>query len=167
METNIFGRMTPPPKRPPRERIAPRDTELSFWLQRSAERATLLLRAKLEAAGVTLAESILLRELYRMGPTSPTLLIPAIGMTKGAVSKIINQLLEKGLVARGIIEEDHRHHAIDLTRQGLALVPEIARIAQAHDEDFFAQFTQPQRATLLRSFQGIATESTAPPHHPP
>ena len=94
-----------------------------------------------------------------MGPASPTLLMPAIGMTKGAVSKIINQLLEKGLVARGIVEEDHRHHAIDLTGKGLALVPEIARIAQAQDEDFFAQLTQRQRATLRTTLEALAMRS--------
>ena len=148
--------MKPLPTRAPRKRLTPRDSELGYWLQLSADRAALLLRGKLEAAGVTLSESILLRELYRMGPASPTLLGPAIGMTKGAVSKIINQLHKKGLVARGIVEEDHRHHALTLTRKGLAVVPEIARITDAHEAEFFGHLPRRQRTALLRALQALS-----------
>jgi DNA-binding MarR family transcriptional regulator len=122
-----------------------------------ADRATNLLRSKLEAAGVTLAESIMLQELRAGSPASPTTLVQATSMSKGAVSKTISQLIAKGLVARGILEEDHRGHALALTRKGRGLAQEIARIVDAHETALFGHLSQRDRATLLRILQGINT----------
>lgn len=143
--------MEPPPARAPR---------ITHHLQLSAELATDLLRTKLGEAGVTLAESILLQELHQGSPASPTMLVQATGMSKGAVSKTISQLMEKGLLARGILEEDHRGHALALTRKGRGLVPEIARIVDTHETALFGHLSQRDRATLLKILQRIATGST-------
>lgn len=141
---------------PPR----PRALRITYQLQLSADRATDLLRALLEAAGVTLAESILLQELDHGSPASPTMLVQMTGMSKGAVSRTISQLIGKGLVARGILEEDRRGHALALTRKGRGLVPEIARIVDTHETAMFGHLSQHDRATLLKTLEGIATRST-------
>ncbi len=126
-----------------------------------------MLRTRLTAAGVTRAESILLAALDRGSPASLTMLVQATGMTKGAVSKTIGQLLRKGLVTRGTIEEDHRSHAIALTRKGRALVPDIARIVGSHERECFGHLSPHDRAALLKVLQELATGSSEPHHRPP
>jgi MarR family transcriptional regulator, transcriptional regulator for hemolysin len=64
---------------------------------------------KLDASGVTVAEWVVLREMYAGDDTtSPSAVAELTGLTRGAVSKLISRLFEKGLVSRKESAGDRR-----------------------------------------------------------
>ncbi|WP_434420578.1 MarR family winged helix-turn-helix transcriptional regulator [Nannocystis pusilla] len=77
-------------------------------------------------------------------------------MTKGAVSKLIDRLEDKGLATRSPSEVDLRQQAVALTAAGRALVPRLARLADANDHEFFGHLPPPVRDELLRVLQQLA-----------
>ncbi len=99
---------------------------------------------------VTVAEWVILREMYS-GPrtTSPSTVAQHTGLTRGAVSKLIDRLLNKGLVARTESESDRRYQEIKLTKSAHKLVPQLARIADENDEYFFSALSRTERKTLM------------------
>ncbi|MBC7533861.1 MAG: hypothetical protein H7318_20020 [Oligoflexus sp.] len=52
-------------------------------------------------------------------------------------SKLIERLLQKGLVTRAEATGDRRYQEIKLTKTAIKLVPKLAGIADENDEDFF------------------------------
>ena len=131
------------------------DSHLGYWLRFVSNHVSQSFQRKVEAAGVTVSEWVILRELHRLGSTSPGALAQVIGMSKGAVSKLMARLEGKDLVTRLVVAEDRRQHEIGLTRTGRLLVPRLARLADQNDAEYFGHLTQPQRETLLGAMQEI------------
>lgn len=55
---------------------------------------------KVEDEGVTVAEWVFMRSLYDDEGIAPSALAARMGMTRGAISKLADRLVEKDLVAR-------------------------------------------------------------------
>lgn len=77
-------------------------------------------------------------------------------MTKGAASKIISRLEEKGLARRQAAEGSGREQALALTAAGRALVPRLAALADANDAHFFGHLPRPRREQLMQILQDLA-----------
>lgn len=103
---------------------------------------------KLMGCGVTVAEWVVLRELYGNGSQSPSDLAERIGMTRGAASKLIERLEAKALVSRHGRSDDRRYQDIALTSAGEQLVPELASRADRNDEEFFSALSAEERSAL-------------------
>ena len=56
-------------------------------------------------------------------------------MTRGAISKLIDRLMVKGLVTRVEGEGDRRFQSISPTEGGRTLVPTLAGLADRNDEE--------------------------------
>lgn len=96
-----------------------------------------------------------LRQLYKDGASSAGALMDALGMTKGAVSKVVTRLQEKGLVERSVAGADRRAQQIVLTQAGRALVPALAALADENDAAFFGHLTPAQRRALVALMRNI------------
>lgn len=68
--------------------------------------------------GVTVAEWVMLRSLYRGAAVAPSALACKMGMTRGAISKLAERLLEKGLIDRTDNLDDKRRHRLSLSDAG-------------------------------------------------
>ncbi|WP_244540261.1 MarR family winged helix-turn-helix transcriptional regulator [Kaistia soli] len=88
--------------------------------------------------GVTVAEWVMLRALYGGDAIAPSALARKMGMTKGAISKLADRLLEKGLIVRVGNAEDKRAHTLSVSDAGAEKVPLLARLADENDAAFFA-----------------------------
>ncbi len=77
------------------------------------------------------------------------------GKTKGAASKVVNRLAEKGLATRNLAENSARVQVLSLTPQGTALVPRLAGLADQNEEHFFGHLGQPERVALMKVFRGL------------
>jgi DNA-binding MarR family transcriptional regulator len=108
----------------------------------------------MEENDVTVSEWVALRELYA-GPTSSRALVDALGMTKGAVSKVLSRLAAKKLVQRRSDRADGRKERVLLTPKGHKLVPKLAALADANDEQFFGQLSPAKRRALGRTLREI------------
>jgi len=84
---------------------------------------------KLEARDATVAEWVVLRELYDHDAIVPSQLAARLGMTCGAISK----LADKPLVTRTASEDDRRYQALALTQDRRALVPALSVLADEND----------------------------------
>jgi len=143
-------RKTSPPAapsvRPPASEL---ESHLGYWLRFVSNHVSIAFRAKVEAAGVSVSEWVVLRQLYDGHYTAAGAIAEAIGMTKGAVSKVVTRLEEKRLLERRILEEDRRQQGLALTARGRALVPVLAHLADENDAEFFGHLPTRRRAELL------------------
>lgn len=109
---------------------------------------------KVAGEGVTVAEWVMLRALFDGDAAAPSALARKMGMTKGAISKLAERLLEKGLIERAGNPDDRRAHSLSLTPAGAAKVPVLATLADENDSEFFTPLGDEDqdrlRALLLR-----------------
>ncbi len=103
---------------------------------------------KVAAQGVTVAEWALLRVLYDAAPSAPSTLAARMGMTKGAITKLAQRLIAKKLVARNADPGDGRAQFLTMTAAGQALVPKLAKLADANDAAFFGVLAAAEREAL-------------------
>jgi len=113
---------------------------------------------KVEREGVTVAEWVFLRALYDAGGVAPSQLADRMAMTKGAISKLSDRLLEKSLIERCANPDDRRAHTLALNREGRALVPRLAALADENDEEFFGALASNERRRLELLLRKIVRE---------
>lgn len=136
--------------------ISSLETHLGYWMRLVSNHVSHSFSQKLEARGVTVAEWVILRDLLRSGETAPSSVAQSLGLTRGAVSKLVERLVAKGLIDRTSEEDDRRYQRIALTRAGRALVPHLAHLADENDAEFFGHLTKRQSAELKGLLQDIA-----------
>lgn len=98
----------------------------------------------------------MLRALHGPDPVvTPGGLVQSLGMTRGAVSKLLDRLEARGLLTRTTSDVDRRQQQLALTPRGRALVPRLARLADANDHEFFGHMPPQQRDAVLRALQDL------------
>jgi len=135
--------------------VAELEDHLGFWLRFVSNHVSGRFQKLVEAQGVSLSEWVALRQLYKSGDASAGDLIEALGMTKGAISKVISRLQDKGLAARAAVDGDGRAQQIVLTRAGQALVPRLAALADENEERFFGRLEAAQRDALMSAMRDL------------
>jgi DNA-binding MarR family transcriptional regulator len=90
-----------------------------------------------------------MRALYSRLDVTHAELIDALGMTKGAASKIISKLESKGLAQRNQAKDSLREQILCLTDDGNQLVPKLAALADENDTHFFGHLPDSQRQSLM------------------
>lgn len=130
--------------------ISSLDEHVGYWMRYVSNHVSHAFAGKVEAKGVTVAEWVLLRELYDAEPANPSLLAHKVGLTRGAVSKLVSRLCDKELIVRTFSDQDRRYQSVALTAAGKRLVPELARLADENDQEFFGHLSSAERRALLR-----------------
>jgi DNA-binding MarR family transcriptional regulator len=128
--------------------VSPLDLHLGYWLRLVSNHVSHSFKRKLEDSAVTVAEWVALRKLLELGPVSPSQLAEALGMTRGAISKLDERLASKGLIDIRQHETDARQQILALTTRGYALVPRLAALADDNDAHFFGALTKAEQASL-------------------
>lgn len=131
------------------------EDHLGYWLRYVSNQVSHAFSRKVEARGVSVAEWVLLRELYGRDSVAPSALADRLGMTRGGISKLVDRCEAKSLVTRAAGKDDRRYQELALTPAGHALVPELAALADANDAEFFAHLEPAERATLERLMRDI------------
>lgn len=130
---------------------------IGFWLRMVSNSVSHAFAKKLAEVDVSVAEWVVMREMYAGDETTaPSTIAELTGLTRGAISKLIDKLLKKGLVTRAEAQEDRRYQDIRLTRKAVSLVPRLAALADRNDEEFFAQLSSTERRELLTMLKKIA-----------
>jgi DNA-binding MarR family transcriptional regulator len=141
----------------PRSAVSPLDAHLGFWLRFVSNHVSARFAQLVENEGATVTEWVALRTLFDKAQTTHAELIQALGMTKGAASKVVTRLEEKGLARRELAEGSAREQVLRLTPQGRALVPRLAALADQNEEHFFAHLSPRERQALMKAFQALVT----------
>jgi len=127
-------------------------SHLGYWLRFVSNHVSHAFALKIQSRGVTLAEWVALRQLHDDN-LQPSALAEQLGMTRGAISKLAERLAAKGLVAREDI--DGRSQMLSLTREGRALIPELAALADQNDEEFFGDLNPSVRIEIENAMKEI------------
>ena len=135
---------------------SPLDAHLGYWLRSVSNHVSHSFSRKLATLGVTVAEWVVLRELYDSDPVVPSEMADKIGMTRGGVSKIIDRLMAMSLVTRTKNEKDRRFQALALSAKGRALVPRLAALADENDKEFFGYLKLAERQQIERVMREVA-----------
>lgn len=144
---------TSPSKKPAASQFT---RHIGFWMRRVSNEVSHSFARKLQASGVTVAEWVVLRQMYGGDDTtSPSAVAELTGLTRGAVSKLITRLLQKGMVTRRESARDRRYQDIELTAAALAIVPKLAKLADENDEQFFRVLAPSEREALTAILQKI------------
>jgi DNA-binding MarR family transcriptional regulator len=130
-------------------------SHLGYWLRRVSNSVSGAFARKVEARGVIVAEWVMLRELYTDPSLGPSQFADMLGMTRGGVSKLVDRLVDKDLLTRRASADDKRAQTLALTDAGRTLVPELAKLADQNDAEFFDHLGPEDRATLKRILKGI------------
>jgi DNA-binding MarR family transcriptional regulator len=128
---------------------------VGFWLRFVSNHVSHAFARKLHDSGVTAAEWVVLREMYGQEEMSSSEVAERIGMTRGAISKLVDRLVGKALVTRQDRRDDRRFQDIALTPAGQRLVPSLAALADQNDEEFFHPLSAKERETLITTLKKL------------
>jgi DNA-binding MarR family transcriptional regulator len=128
---------------------------LGYWLRYVSNHVSHGFARRLEGRGVTVAEWVILRELFDVEAMVPSQLAEKLGLTRGAISKLADRLVAKALIVRTASAEDRRSQTLALTPAGRGLVPLLASLADENDADFFGHLSPGQRAEMAAMLQDI------------
>ena len=128
---------------------------VGFWMRFVSNHVSHAFARKLVASGVTVAEWVVLRELYDQEAMASSVLAERAGMTRGAASKLVDRLVGKELVSRRDRTDDRRFQDIALTASGRRLLPALAALADRNDDEFFHPLSAKERETLIATLKKL------------
>lgn len=131
------------------------EAHLGFWLRFVSNHVSGRFRQQVEERGVTVSEWVALRTLYASSSSTAGALVESLGMTKGAVSKVLDRLERKKLVRRIADPGDGRAQRIALTAVGRKRVPGLASLADENDAHFFGQLSPGARRALAETLREL------------
>jgi DNA-binding MarR family transcriptional regulator len=121
-----------------------------YWLRMVSNAISHEFARKVATEGVTVAEWAVLRVLYDVDQMAPSSLAERMRMTKGAISKLAERLLEKELIQRTESRTDKRTHRLSLSKAGRQKVPVLSKLADKNDAEYFGVLTAEERNALSR-----------------
>ena len=131
------------------------ESHLGYWLRFVSNHVSHAFRLKVEAHGVTVAEWVTMRALFDNSGVNPSEIADRIGLTRGAVSKLVERLVKKDLVTCRAERKDRRYLRVGLTESGRKLVPVLAGLADENDREFFGHLRDAERANLTAVLRNI------------
>jgi DNA-binding MarR family transcriptional regulator len=146
------------PRSPAQADVSTLDLHIGYWLRAVSNHVSHAFKMKVERHGVTVAEWVVLRTLFDQDGIKPSELATTLGLTRGAISKLVNRLAAKNLVAvRGDVR-DRRAQLVFMTASGRRRVPKLAALADENDAETFGRLDPAQRAFLLTTLKRIVDQ---------
>ncbi len=122
-----------------------------YWLNRLRADVHGSFERALAGLGITVAQWNVLVVLYHDTAATPQALATALAIDSGAVTRLLDRLAAKGLLARAPSTADRRSVELALTPAGRALTPTLAALADRND----AAFLGPLSAAERRQFRAL------------
>ena len=136
----------------------PLEAHVGYWLRFVSNHVSHAFKLKVGAHGITVAEWVVLRALFDADGVNPSEIAERLGMTRGAISKLVDRLVAKRLVTCNVEKGDRRFQSLLLTPPGRKLVPVLAELADHNDAEFFGPLTGQQRSALIALLKDIVRE---------
>jgi len=137
--------------------IPPNDLEaqMGYWLRKLSNQVSGAFAARVEKYGVSVAGWVVLRVLFDHDTLPLKDIVSQVGVDQGALSRMVERLMVRGLVIRKESPKSRREVAISLTQEGRKLVPKLAREADENDRAHFGHLSGRQRAELLSTIKTL------------
>lgn len=131
------------------------EDHLGYWLRAVSNAVSHSFARRLLAVDITVAEWAFMRVLWE-SDMKPSTMAERMGLTKGAITKLADRLIAKGLVRRGPDPQDGRAQVLGLTDAGRGKVPGLAALADENDAACFAVLDADERARLDGLLKSLA-----------
>jgi DNA-binding MarR family transcriptional regulator len=134
----------------------PLHAHLGYWLRLVSNQVSGSFASALQERQLSVAEWVALNHVEMHPDITAASLADAMGMTRGAVSKVLDKLLTKNLLLRTPSPQDSRAQLLALTRSGKRLLPALTDIANGNDNHFFSVLAAGERSELRKLLQKLA-----------
>lgn len=139
-----------------RQPLSHLESHLGYWLRCVSNAVSGAFARALQEKQTSVAEWVLLRELHERGQAAPGEVADSLGLTRGAVSKIVDKLDAKGWIQTEAKEGDSRFRLLSLTRAGRRSLPVLAAIADQNDARYFDCLSANEKSTLRELLAKLA-----------
>ena len=133
-----------------------------YWVNRLAHSMDEVFQARLSEHGITRGLWPILAALHRGDASTPAEVARFVGLDASAVTRLLDRLEEKGLLARRPNGSDRRSVMLELTAEGKELFPKLAACSKETKEKFLQGVTQEDAATLLRIIKKMLDNADGP-----
>jgi DNA-binding MarR family transcriptional regulator len=148
---------------PTGDRQRPREGGVAFLLAQLGAHAAAAFAERLRPLELTPPQAGVLRRLGQFPGQSQRELADSLGMHAPRLVALIDELEDRGLVARDRDPEDRRNYAISLTDEGQRALAELAHVARQHELAITAALDENERAQLLALLRRVAKEQKLTP----
>jgi len=148
----------PGARRPARQAASPLEAHLGYWLRLVSNEVSRAFARTLQKQNISVAEWVAINQLAAGAGLTPARLAATMGMTRGAISKVLDKLDSKRLISRSPSPLDSRVQLLSLTGQARRILPQLTSIADDNDRHFFAALGANEKAALrnlLRKLAGV------------
>jgi DNA-binding MarR family transcriptional regulator len=152
--------MTSPPVD---DREPAREGGVAFLLAQLGAHAAAAFAERIRPLGLTPPQAGVLRRLGQFPGQSQRGLADALGMHAPRLVALIDELEDRGLVARDRDPNDRRNYAITLTDDGRRALAELAAVAREHELAITAALDDDERAELISLLRRLAEEQNLSP----
>lgn len=125
------------------------EKHIGYWLRVVSNQAHAQFSKKLANEKITVAEWVILRKLFKHENCSQMDLVITTGLSRGAISKLIERLKAKKLLMVSSSNNDKRIHRLRLSAEGNLIVPKISALADLNDDDFFKCLSNHERKNII------------------
>ncbi|MGH8143778.1 MAG: MarR family winged helix-turn-helix transcriptional regulator [Steroidobacteraceae bacterium] len=129
---------------------------LGYWLRLVSNEVSGAFARALQERQISVAEWVALNQLATKAGLTPARLAAAMGVTRGAVSKVLDKLESKKLIVRTASPLDSRVQLLSLTAPARRILPKLTEIANRNDNRFFAVLDSDQQASLRQILRQLA-----------
>jgi MarR family transcriptional regulator, lower aerobic nicotinate degradation pathway regulator len=130
--------------------------QLPSWLTaRTARRAQLLVESALAEEGARRQHFVVLTSLAEQGAASQAALGRRLWIDRSDLHAILNELEQRGFVARVRDEQDRRRNVVELTRAGRTALARLDRRVDAAQDALLAPLSKRDRRELLRLLERL------------
>jgi DNA-binding MarR family transcriptional regulator len=135
------------------------EDHVGYWLRKLSNQVSHAFASRLEGHGVSVAHWVVLRVLYDHPSLPLKEIVARVGVDQGALSRMVDRLVSRGLVSRRENPNSRREVAISLSSEARRLVPKLAREADENDRFFFRHLNALEREALLSSIKTLLAQN--------
>jgi DNA-binding MarR family transcriptional regulator len=135
------------------------EVHLGYWLRRVSNHVSGTFAKALQERQVSVAEWVVLSHVDEHPEIRPAELAETIGLTRGAISKVLDKLEDKKWITRKTLESDNRGQLLYLTQHGRRMLPELREIADRNDRRFFDCLNTRERIMLGQVLRKLTTSN--------
>lgn len=132
------------------------ERHLGYWLRLVSNEVSGAFERALQEQHISVAEWVALNQLVTGPNLTPARLAEAMGMTRGALSKVLDKLEGKKLISRTTSPADGRVQILSLTGRARRALPGLTDIANNNDSRFFDTLDRDEKASLRRLLRKMA-----------
>lgn len=151
---------------PPASTTIPQlEDHLGYWLRLASNEVSGAFARRLQTWDISVAQWVTMRLIHGVDGVAPGQVAEKMGVTRGAVSKIVERLRLRGFVDRRAAQDDGRAQILRLTPSGRRLLAKLGDSADQNEAEFFDCLSRKERDQLRAILLKLATThqwNTAP-----